>query len=114
MIEKGEDVEIEGRIIKGDLDLSELDLEKVYVKRKEIEINMMVSEYAKCVKSSIKIENCIIRDAVNFSDAIFQNVLRFDGTTFHEDINFKGTKFRKETSFWRVRFDGYVNFGSCM
>ena len=103
-------MEIEGRIIKGDLDLSELDLEKVYVKRKEIEINMMVSEYAKCVKSSIKIENCIIRDAVNFSDAIFQNVLRFDGTTFHEDINFKGTKFRKETSFWRVRFDGYVNF----
>jgi hypothetical protein len=57
MIERGEDVEIEDRVIKGNLDLSRLALEKVHVERDQVEINMGVDEYAKCLNSSIKIKN---------------------------------------------------------
>ena len=110
MIERGEDVKIEKRVIKGDLDLSELALEKVHVERDQVEINMDVDEYAKCVNSSIKIKNCVIEGSVNFSGAIFQNVVRFDDVTFHGNVEFKGSKFYKEISFLFTQFNGRANF----
>jgi hypothetical protein len=110
MIERGEDVEIENRVIKGDLDLSELALKEVRVERNHDEINMGANEYAKCVVSSIKIKRCIIENFVNFSNAIFQKRVRFDDAIFHENVSFKGSKFYEEISFFNTQFDGHVDF----
>lgn len=111
MIERGEDIKIENRVIKGDLDLSELALEEVRVERERFEIDVMsVSEKCKVVRSSIRIEYCIIEDFVNFSSLILQKVVRFDGTVFNKGVSFRGSKFYKELSFWRTRFNGYIDF----
>jgi len=100
MIEKGEDVNIKSRVIKGDLDLSELALEEVLVERDRFEIDVMnVSEKCKVVKSFIKIHDCLIEDSVNFSGIIFEKVVRFDGTLFNKSVSFRGSKFYKELGF---------------
>ena len=75
MIERGEDVEVEGRVIEGDLDLSKAKLE-------------MDEDGKFLVTASIKIRNSEIQKLVIFENAIFQNEINFENTNFNDGANF--------------------------
>jgi len=70
-IERGEDVEYDGVIIEGDLDISGLDLLTERVRRTKHELQKGLFEELKVISSEIKIINSEIQ-GVNFYNAYFQ------------------------------------------
>ena len=89
-IERGEPVEYNGVIIKGDLDLDYLNLD----------------ENHKIVNSLINITDSEIRGTLNFKNIIFQESVNFAGTNFSEDTDFEGTQFSRIVDFRSASFNG--------
>ena len=72
-IEKGLPVEYDHVIIKGDLDLSKLDLPKRQVERTSFEIEWLgLSENVTIVSSSIRLNDSTIDGNVYFNNTIFE------------------------------------------
>jgi len=83
---EGKDVDHKNVIIKGDLDLRKIDIQK------DNGGNQVVT-------SQIKIYNCQIQGTLNFLDSIFE-----------KSIIFLGSRFERRATFWRCQFKGYTNF----
>ncbi|HOO55093.1 MAG TPA: pentapeptide repeat-containing protein [Methanothrix sp.] len=111
-IERGEDVEYDGVIVEGDLDISELKLPTDHVERTDLEKEMFgLSKEMKVISSQITIINSQIWGMVNFCDAYFQKSISFRGTKFNNgDANFNGTEFNEYANFGGAEFSGYVSF----
>jgi uncharacterized protein YjbI with pentapeptide repeats len=92
-IEGGEDVEHDGVIVKGDLDLSGLNLLTAHVDRTWVEKRNGLSEERKIISSPITIINSEIRGYVKFDNAHFKNAIIFKGDEFVGVADFRGAKF---------------------
>ena len=95
-IEKGEPVEYESIIIRGNLDIKELNLQK---NNGEIHI-----------KSPIKIINSQIKGDVIFDEAIFEGLVDFEATQLSEYVYFIASRFTKNSNFSGTQFNGDVDF----
>jgi len=108
-IERGEDVEYDGVIIEGDLDISGLDLLTERVRRTKHELQKGLFEELKVISSEIKIINSEIQ-GVNFYNAYFQKNIFFSGAKFVKGAFFKGAKFGKYADFKSADFGGNAIF----
>ena len=111
-IERGEDVEYDGVIVEGDLDISGLELSKGHMDRTDLEKDMFgLSNEMKVISSQITIINSQIWGMVNFCDASFQKSITFRVTKFNKGVtNFNGTEFNEYADFGGAEFSGYVSF----
>jgi hypothetical protein len=111
-IEKGLPVEYDHVIIKGDLDLSKLDLPKRRVERTFFEIETLgLLENATIVSSFIGLNDFIIDGNMYFNNTIFNNSANFWNPKFNGDAYFGGSKFNGTAGFWGSEFNGYTYFG---
>jgi hypothetical protein len=96
-IERGEPVEYNNVIIKGDLDLGDVSLSK--------DANKL-----SVVNSRIRITNSKIEGTLNCSDIFFNKSVNFSNTLFDEDISFWGAQFRENVNFSNAQFGRYADF----
>ena len=109
---KGEDVEYNCVIVKGDLDLSKLDLPTQHIERTDAQKKgWNLPEEAKVVKSEIKITNSTINGIIKFDNAIFQKEIEFRGAQFSGDALFSDAQFSGSTNFLGAQFSGSALFG---
>jgi len=121
-IERGEDVEYDGVIVEGDLDISGVELPTEHVERTNYEIEYLgLADEAKMVKSPIRIKNSEIRCVVNLGNAIYQESVNFSGTKFIDEVYFMGavlngssgfveTRFNHNAYFWKAQFNYFADF----
>ncbi|HPJ30333.1 MAG TPA: pentapeptide repeat-containing protein [Methanothrix sp.] len=127
LIEKGEDVKFENRVIEGDLDLERGDLPKIHFADSRVDskkINFITSEISLvncCLRGVFNIHNSIFYKPVNFNDTIFTNNLILEGSIFRDESKFVGmisrkdiksryAQFSKEADFRNSKFEGDVDF----
>ena len=89
-IEKGEPVEYDNVIIKGDLDIRKLDLPK--------------SDNKPIITSQIKITNSWIKGKLNFQNVIIEKQAFFDYTYFGAHSCFLEVQFKKGAIFRKAKF----------
>jgi len=99
-IQRGEDVEYDGVIVDGDLELSGLKLPTEHVERTEIEKHLELSDERRVIGSKISIANSEVRGEVDLSNA-----------RCLEPIAFNGVKFEGKASFQEAEFGGTADFG---
>ena len=99
MIQRGEDVELGGLLIEGDLDISELDLPRD-------------DDGKIIVGSAIEIHNSEIRGYVCFEGASFQERISLYDTKLSGDTNFRSANFSGDADFNDVQFGGKADFMS--
>ncbi len=131
-IQMGEPVTYDNVVIRGDLNLSDLDLPKTHIERTLPDIVSGLSENATPINSPIRINNSLIEGRLTFNNIIFNNSLNFvksqfmndfliQGSEFKAYANFKGSEFsgisqfrnswfKKDVCFSNVAFDNSVNF----
>lgn len=110
-IERGEDVEYDGVIVEGDLDISGLDLPTEHVKRTEHEYRTLgVTNELKVISSQIMITNSKIRGKVIFSNARFLGIISFTVAKFGDVASFLGAEFRGKANFWSAQFGSDARF----
>jgi hypothetical protein len=131
-IQTGMPVTYDNVVIRGDLNLSDLDLPRSHVERTLPDIASGLSEEATLINSPIRINNSRFEGDLNFNNIIFNNSINFvksqfikdffiRGSEFREYANFEGSKFsgtsqfrnswfRKDVSFSNAAFSGLVNF----
>ncbi|MEI6102980.1 MAG: pentapeptide repeat-containing protein [Methanothrix sp.] len=135
-IQKGEPVEYDHCIIKGDLSLSQylMSSNKSYLPKKHVELPTIAfsapeisfelyneSLDATLIASSIKIRDSVIEgyvdlgrsiflNSVDFQNTQFRNAASFKRSWFYGDVNFGGSKFFSKTSFFRCMFEGNAIF----
>jgi hypothetical protein len=99
-IQKGEHIEYDHVIIKGNIDISKLNL----LKENE---NFIIS-------SKIIITNSHIPGNPFFGKAIFKDTIRFDGSTFSGVVDFYRAMFSEDAYFHDTTFSGNANFNGAM
>ena len=111
-IELGEDVEYDGVIVEGDLDISGLELPTKHVERTELDETLELPDELKVISSSIAINDSEIKGKVNFGNVHFKESINFEGTEFSGIADFMGAEFAGEhTYFGNAKFNGtYANF----
>ena len=128
-IQAGEPVEYDHVIVKGDLNLNQLELPAKCVNREWEQIDYYSSIYhgsvlgfmrstfhafftnATLVKSPIRIRYSRIEGMVDFSNAIFQSKsIDFSSTKFRGHAYFNGSQFTNSTSFGYSKFNDSVSF----
>jgi hypothetical protein len=106
-----EPVEYENVTIDGDLDLTNLNLELIPVKRSEKEVKVWnLEENLRLVTSRIKLTNSEITGFVNFAYCIFKNEVNIQSTDFKKDFYVNGSQFRESIKFDNSEFSGDVDF----
>jgi hypothetical protein len=105
-IQKGEPVEYDHVRIKGDLDLSKLNLPTQHLERTELQKQMNLTEDVNVVQSSIDIINSTIQGMLNFGNSIFSGHVKLIGATFSQNSTFVGATFNQDASFDRAKFGG--------
>lgn len=111
----GGPVEYNHVIIKGDLDLSQLNLPKGHINRSSYDIAFLgLSENAQIVTSNIKIINATIDGNVNFGKTAFYSPIDFSGSNFTGFAIFHGAQFSVYTNVFSdaARFSGSANFNN--
>ena len=120
-IERLEPIEYHNVIIKGDLDLTKLDLpteqrivpdvKKIYIELVLVDssgnykpFTSMLSTSLKIIKSPIKIIDSRIEGSVFFDNTIFNDSVIFVGTDFAKKAKFDGSYFNDSANFYRSRF----------
>ncbi len=121
-IQNGKIVEYNHITVKGDLNLSMLDLPTKYVIKSSYEIGSMgLSQTQKVVNSTIRIidsafegpadfSNAHLNGGVDLSGSNFTNDFNFGGTTFSGDARFGGATFSENAGFSETTFNGYAGF----
>ena len=92
-IERGEDVEYDGVIVEGDLDLSGLELPTEQVERTWLEKRRGLTEKRKVISSQIIISNSDMQGQLKFDNAHFENAIIFEEANFFRVATFRGSKF---------------------
>lgn len=104
-IEKGKPVDYESIIIKGDLDISGLNLPKKHINRTDLEINSLGFEENIAVTTSvIKIIDSEIHGISDFGEVLFEKEVDFSGFQFIGHADFRGSVFDGPTDFSRAQF----------
>jgi uncharacterized protein YjbI with pentapeptide repeats len=130
-IESGEDVFIEGKTIKGKLNLSEgnfpLNEDGLYIIKSEIEFissdfNNKMDFSNALFEKNVRFRNCKFNDEVQFKDAIFMQIADFRETTYLTDVDFSQVIFENRAlfdstsihhaDFNKTIFKGFANFGN--
>jgi len=110
-IKRGEDVEYDGVIVEGDLDISGLELPTAHVDRTEHENRAFgVSNELKVISSQIMITDSEIRGKVIFSNIRFLGIIKFTGAKFGDVASFNGAEFSGEANFWSAQFSSDAHF----
>ena len=112
-IQEGDPVEYDHVIIKGELDLSKLDLPKEHVARTEYQIKtLMLPEESRVVSSPIKITNSQFDAELNFGNNLFRGPVYFNNTTTvgWKNVDFKGATFNEGADFRKATFRGCADF----
>jgi uncharacterized protein YjbI with pentapeptide repeats len=110
-IEKGEDVDYDDVVINGDIDIYNLDLQRVPIRRSTFEIKSREHlEEAKLVQSEIKITKSIFKGELKFNNLLFNELVSFHETRFEGTVEFKGSQFDKEADFYQAKFKQAVIF----
>ena len=106
-IERGEDVEYDGVIVEGDLDISGVYLPTERVERTEIEKSLKLTDERKVIRSKITITDSEIKGDVYFGNSHFERPINFLGAEFGKNANFSGAKFAGgDARFEKVKFTG--------
>ena len=110
-IENGEDIYYENVRITGELDLSELELETVFVTRPVWQISTFgLEKELNIVESKIAIKNSTFGNEVDFSDTQLIKSLDFQDSSFLDRANFTNARFTGPANFYNVSFDGDAVF----
>jgi hypothetical protein len=110
-ISKGEPVQYDYVIIKGDWQLYGLGLPTKHVDRNENEINnYSLSENLTLVMSPIHIHNSIIEGATDLSNTVFFASVDFNDSSFNSPAGFRGSQFNSPVYFIGSKFNSRVNF----
>jgi hypothetical protein len=135
-IQDGKDIEYDHVIVNGNLDLSQLHLQRnitssirinestfegfVYFKDITFDkaIDFSSSNFSNLTdfggdtfKDDAYFDGVTFRREANFGDAKFNRDANFKDTIFTEKANFRKTTFGETVSFWNATFNGYTNFG---
>lgn len=98
-IERGEPLRYKNVILKGDLDLSLLSLNKD-------------ASGKRIVISEIELQNSKIEGKTDFRDIIFQNPISLLAVNFNGTVYFGGSQFNRVANFSGSKFEGDSQFGS--
>jgi len=110
-IQKGLDVEYSNVVVKGDLNIDNLDLPKQNIERTEFQKTILTQpEVAKLVKSKIRITASKIEGLVAFDNIIFEKDIDFWASKFGRNADFSGSQFSGNTKFEESQFNGIVQF----
>ncbi len=120
-IELGQPVEYDGVTIVGDLDISKLQLPKVFVARSYGEKECFsLTEDAKLVISPIEITGCLILGSLNLKGTVLQENFTCQNTKFEGPVYLIGTNFQQaaylrdsqfsQTDFSNAKFNQYADF----
>ena len=110
-IENGEDIYYENVRITGELDLSEIELETVFVTRPVWQIRTFgLEKELNIVESKITIKNSIFKNEVDFSDTQLIKSLNFQDSSFLGRANFTDARFTGPANFNNVSFGGDAIF----
>jgi len=110
-IESGLPVEYDHVIIKGDLDLSKLDLPRRQVNRTSYEIRWLgLSENMTLVSYPIRINDSTIEGKVYFNNTIFDNSVNFMSSDFNGTAYFMASAFNG-SDFSEAKFNKLVHLG---
>ena len=105
-IERGEPVEYNGVIIKGDPGLNNLLLEgdEKFLIKFPIKI---INSYIDCILNFSKAN---FKGSFNFQSTVFGRNVKFNECRFSEDFNFIGSQFNENSEFVSSQFDGNISF----
>ncbi|VVB72652.1 Pentapeptide repeats (9 copies) [uncultured archaeon] len=109
-IKMGDPVEYSHVIVRGDLDLSKLDLPTKRVNRTLSNQIWGLSETSKIIVSPIKINDSSFDGFVSFSNAFFNEEIDFSDSNFTKDVSFIGATFSGYADLGRAKFYGVADF----
>jgi uncharacterized protein YjbI with pentapeptide repeats len=120
-IELGQPMEYDNCTIVGDLDISKLELPKVFVARTYGEKECFsLTEDAKLVVSPIEITDCLVLGSLNLNGTVLQENFTCQNTKFDGSVYLIGTNFRQAAylrdsqfsmiDFSNVKFNQYADF----
>lgn len=106
-IQKGESLEYDHFIIKGDIDIGMLNLQRDHEKLLVASsIKITNSRIEGCLESS----NVIFKEFVDFNGTIFNQRIYFKDTQFNQSCLFSNTYFAEDTDFRNIQVIGYASF----
>lgn len=103
-IQKRKKVHLRNAVIKGDLDVSKLDLPTKHVDRTEYQQARGLLLESKIISSQINIVNSKFEGIVNFSNCVFEENGNFGGASFSKDAYFEGACFDGNALFEGASF----------
>ncbi|MDD1757120.1 MAG: pentapeptide repeat-containing protein [Methanotrichaceae archaeon] len=109
-IGKGEPVEYDHVIVKGNLDLAQLDLPTRHIERDPYEIYRGRAENQTIIGALIRINDSSIEGMVNSNNTFFNNSIDFGGTIFNNDANFWDSTFNSYAGFVDSTFNSNASF----
>jgi uncharacterized protein YjbI with pentapeptide repeats len=110
-IKRGETVEYDHVIIKGNIDISEIDLPKRHIDRTDFEKgDLELSEDLFFVDTTIKFSNSRFHDPTKFRNILFNNEVSFTNCEFERYIHFVGSQFKRAANFDNSKFDSFADF----
>lgn len=111
-IENGSSVNYDHVVIRGNLNLSQLDLAHRHLERTPYEINYLgIGEDLNLVSSPIiGINDSVIEGCVYFNNTIFFGKIHFNDTKFNESASFAGSEFNASADFDDAHFNGFASF----
>ena len=110
-IELGQPVEYDSVTIVGDLNMSKLDLPRVFVARTPVEKEFnSLTENAKLVVSPIEITSCLILGSLDLNGTVLQENLTCENTIFEGSVGFIGTHFQQAADFMGAQFNQTAYF----
>jgi len=110
-IERGEDVEYDGVIVEGDLDISGLNLPTEHIERMWYVIERLnLAGEAKTITSPISITNSEFQGAATFTNSVFLESVNFMNTKFCSEVDFRAAQFKGNVDFWKTQFSSDVHF----
>jgi hypothetical protein len=110
-IEKGDPVEYDHVIVKGNLDLSQLSLPTKHIERTPDEIESYeLSENQTVVRSPIRINDSKIYGIVYLNNTLFLKPINLKLSNFNSDASFAHSTFNSGASFWGSNFNSTADF----
>lgn len=110
MVQKGETVEYDHVIVKGNLDLSQSDLPTKRVSRTHTEKLRGFSETRKIINSHIKITDSIFDGFVSFNDTFLNESIDLSGSNFAKNVHFVYSEFNGTAYFRNSTFNSIADF----
>jgi hypothetical protein len=110
-IELGQPVQYDNVTIVGDLNISNLELLKVFVARTYVEKEYhSLTENAKLVVSPINITGCLILGSLNLNGTVLQENLTCENTKIEGSVYSTGAHFQQAASFYHTKFNQAADF----